>query len=58
MYKRQNIALVNIVKKLTRRTEKYNGINEILIDLSNFMYVKADIEENEEIDAVSYTHLI
>lgn len=46
----ENIALVNIVKKLTRRTEKYNGINEILIDLSNFMYVKADIEENEEID--------
>ena len=46
----ENIALVNIVKKLTRRAEKYNGINEILIDLSNFMYVKADIEENEEID--------
>ena len=46
----ENIALVNIVKKLTRRTEKYNGINEILIDLSNFMYVKADIEEIDEFD--------
>ena len=46
----ENIALVNIVKMLTRRTEKYNGINEILIDLSNFMYVKADIEEIDEFD--------
>ena len=46
----ENIALVNIVKKLTRRTEKYNGINEILIDLSNFMYVKADIKEIDEFD--------
>ena len=41
----ENIALVNIVKKLTRRTEKYSSVNEILIDLSKFMYVKADIEE-------------
>lgn len=42
----ENIALVNIVKKLIRRTEKYNSVEEILIDLSKFMYVKADIEEN------------
>lgn len=42
----ENIALVNIVKKLIRRTEKYNKVEDILIDLSKFMYVKADIEEN------------
>lgn len=44
----ENIALVNIVKKLIRRTEKYNNVEEILIDLSKFMYVKADIEENSK----------
>ena len=42
----ENIALVNIVEKLIRRTEKYNNVEEVLIDLSKFMYVKADIEEN------------
>lgn len=42
----ENIALVNMVKKLIRRTEKYNNVKEVLIDLSKFMYVKADIEEN------------
>lgn len=45
----ENIALVNIVKKLIRRTEKYNKVEDILIDLSKFMYVKADIEENNNI---------
>ena len=44
----ENIALVNIVKKLIRRTEKYNSVEEVLIDLSKFMYVKADIEENSK----------
>ena len=43
----ENIALVNIVKKLFRRTEKYKDVNEILIDLSKFMYVKADIKEEK-----------
>ena len=42
----ENIALVNIVKKLIRRTNKYNSVEEVLIDLSKFMYVKADIEQN------------
>lgn len=42
----ENIALVNIVKKLIRRTEKYNNVEEVLIDLSKFMYVKANIEDN------------
>ncbi|WP_434799050.1 protein kinase domain-containing protein [Terrisporobacter vanillatitrophus] len=42
----ENIALVNMVKKLIRRAEKYNNVKEVLIDLSKFMYVKADIEEN------------
>ena len=32
----ENIALVNIVKKLIRRTEKYNSVEEVLIDLSKF----------------------
>lgn len=41
----ENIALVNIVKKLIRRTEKYNSADEVLIDLSKFMYVKADIKD-------------
>ncbi len=46
----ENKALVNIVKKLIRRTDKYKNIQEILIDLSQFMYVKADIKEiNQEI---------
>ena len=44
----ENTALVNIVKRLTRRTEKYNSVKEILIDLSKFMYAKADIEENNK----------
>ena len=39
----ENIALVNIVKKLIRRTEKYENASEVLVDLSKFMYVKADI---------------
>lgn len=42
----ENIALVNMVKKLIRRTEKYTNVKEVLIDLSKFMYVKADIEEH------------
>lgn len=50
----ENIALVNIVKKLIRRTEKYNNVKEILIDLSKFMYVKADIEENGIITSQEY----
>lgn len=44
----KNIALVDIVKKLVRRDEKYNNIEEVLIDLSKFMYVKADIEQNSK----------
>lgn len=50
----ENIALVNIVKKLIRRTEKYNSVEEILIDLSKFMYVKADIEENSKNNLLKY----
>lgn len=42
----ENIALVNIVKKLIRRNKKYSSVEEVLIDLSKFMYVKADIEKN------------
>lgn len=41
----ENIALVNIVKKLIRRKDKYNSTDEVLIDLSKFMYVKADIKD-------------
>lgn len=44
----ENIALVNIVKKLIRRTEKYEDASEVLIDLSKFMYVKADIIDEIE----------
>lgn len=45
----ENMALVNIVKKLIRRKEKYNSADEVLIDLSKFMYVKADIKD-EQVD--------
>ena len=54
----ENIALVNIVKKLIRRTEKYDNVNEILIDLSKFMYIKADIEESEIIPSDIYVENI
>lgn len=39
-----NEQLINIVKKLLNRTDKYNNTQEIIIDLSSVMYEKADIE--------------
>ena len=43
----ENIVLVNIIKKLTGRNEKYESVHEILVDLSEFMYTKANIKEDE-----------
>lgn len=40
-----NDELIDIIKKLLSRDEKYNTTQEILIDLSNVMYEKADILE-------------
>ncbi|MEG0856633.1 MAG: protein kinase [Terrisporobacter sp.] len=39
----ENAALVNMVKKLIRRKEKYESASDALVDLSKFMYAKADI---------------
>ena len=83
MYKRQDLnkdrttalskGLVDIIKKLLARKNKYSSYSEILIDLTKIMYVNADIVEtkNTEYDegiyiqhkksnsfmTVSYTHL-
>lgn len=51
----ENAALVNIVKKLIRRSEKYSCINDVLIDLSKFMYVKADIKDLQ-VESVDFTN--
>ncbi|MDK2563476.1 protein kinase [Romboutsia sedimentorum] len=40
-----NDKLINIVKKLLNRTQKYNNIQELIIDLSLVMYEKADIDD-------------
>ena len=45
-----NEPLIKIIKKLLDRKDKYNNYNEILIDLTEIMYVKADIVENKDID--------
>ena len=45
-----NEPLIKIIKKLLDRKDKYNNYNEILIDLTKIMYVKADIVENKDID--------
>ena len=45
-----NEPLIKIIKKLLNRKDKYNNYNEILIDLTEIMYVKADIVENKDID--------
>lgn len=48
-----NAKLLSIVKKLLNRTDKYNSIEEILIDLSSVLYSKANIgstiEESEKV---------
>ncbi|MDB8820151.1 protein kinase [Romboutsia sp. 1001216sp1] len=52
----QNIAIngndkfINIIKKLLSKNEKYEYLQDILIDLSNVMYEKADIIDTEEIN--------
>lgn len=45
-----NEPVIKIIKKLLDRKDKYNNYNEILIDLTEIMYVKADIVENKDID--------
>ena len=44
-----NQELIDLIKKLLNRTNKYKNAQEILIDLSKILYEKADIED-EEID--------
>ncbi|WP_455543315.1 protein kinase domain-containing protein [Intestinibacter sp.] len=45
-----NESLINIIKKLLERKDKYKSYSEILIDLTEIMYVKADIVENKNIE--------
>ena len=40
-----NYKLIEIIRKLLDRKDKYNNTKEIIIDLSHVMYDKADIEE-------------
>lgn len=46
-YLRSNIKLLDIVKKLLSRGEKYKCADEILLDLSTILYENANIEEVE-----------
>ena len=45
-----NDKLINIIKKLLNRTEKYTNTQDIIIDLSLVMYEKADIKNNINIE--------
>ena len=45
-----NNKLINIIKKLLNRTEKYTNTQDIIIDLSLVMYEKADIKNNVNIE--------
>ncbi len=49
-----NYKLIEIIRKLLDRKDKYNNTKEIIIDLSHVMYDKADIEEIDikEVDTV------
>lgn len=49
-----NQELIDLIKKLLSRTNKYKNTQEILIDLSKILYEKADIEDEEETDNVVY----
>ena len=51
-----NKPLIKIIKKLLERKDKYNNYNEILIELTEIMYVKADIVENKNIDLQEETY--
>lgn len=42
-----NQELINLIKKLLNRTNKYKYTQEVLIDLSKILYEKADIEQEE-----------
>lgn len=48
-----NQELIDVIKKLLNRTNKYENTQDIIIDLSKIMYEKADIEEElvEEVEA-------
>ncbi len=45
-----NEQLINIVKKLLDRKDKYKSTQEIVLDLSSIMYEKAEIQESIEIE--------
>lgn len=50
-----NYKLIEIIKKLLNRKDKYNNTKEIIIDLSHVMYDKADIDDIKvcELDVVN-----
>lgn len=41
-----NNELINVIKRLLSRDNKYTNIQDIIIDLSSIMYEKADIEKD------------
>lgn len=41
-----NEELIEIIKKLLNRTEKYSEFREVILDLSSIMYEKAEIKES------------
>ena len=45
-----NEGLLEIIKKLLGRKDKYQNYDQILVDLTELMYVKANIEENKDIN--------
>lgn len=51
-----NEELVNIIKKLLNRTNKYDNTQDIIIDLSSIMYEKADIDETISIEEHDYEY--
>lgn len=45
-----NKGLVEIIKKLLERKDKYENYSQVLIDLTKIMYVKADIVKDNDIE--------
>ena len=42
----ENKELLNIIKKLLSRSNKYSSFTEVILDLSSIMYEKAEIKES------------
>lgn len=53
----KNSGLISIIKKLLNRKEKYQNYNQILMDLSDIMYTKAEISSVENSTIESEKHI-